>query len=112
MKSLLLMFLFSAISQCFGQSDELDLKNNFSESEIVDLNKIADFFQSELCGSTDRTEFGKCLIEYYPSRRTWNYSNTALAVKLSIGNRKSFTRALAIQHLKRFGHYVKRLYLL
>ncbi|WP_282074836.1 hypothetical protein [Maribacter aquivivus] len=66
MKYLPLYFLFLIFGTCFGQSSELDFKTYFTENEIKDLNTIADFFQSELCGTKDRKEFGKCIRDLVP----------------------------------------------
>jgi len=45
----------------YGQKKQTDLSDFFTMSEIEDLNLIADFFQSELCGSMERSKFGNCI---------------------------------------------------
>lgn len=66
MKSLPLYFLFLIFGPCLGQSSEVDFKTYFNENEIKDLNAIADFFQSELCGTKESTEFGECIKNLVP----------------------------------------------
>ncbi|CAN0594786.1 unnamed protein product [Ectocarpus sp. 12 AP-2014] len=56
---------------CLGQKSEKGLKPYFSESEIKDLNLITDFFQTELCGNTDRTKFGSCIAESKKDLTDW-----------------------------------------
>ncbi|WP_430965316.1 hypothetical protein [Spongiimicrobium sp. 2-473A-2-J] len=69
MKSIFILLFFSILFQSFGQNSELNLNNYFSETEIADLNRMTDFFQSELCGKTDRIEFGECLMVSFPENR-------------------------------------------
>lgn len=58
---------------CIGQNSHVDLKTYFSESEIEDLNLITDFFQSELCGTIDRTKFENCITTVLPKLNDWEY---------------------------------------
>jgi hypothetical protein len=51
---------------CYGQSSEVDFNKYFSETEIKDLNTITDFFQNELCGNSNRREFGSCIRKLVP----------------------------------------------
>lgn len=60
------LLFFSFLFQSFGQDSRLNLIAYFSQSEINDLNKLTDFFQSELCGKTDQNEYRKCLMESFP----------------------------------------------
>lgn len=55
----------------FGQKEKTDLINFFTKSEIEDLNLIADFFQTELCGNADRTKFGSCIAESKEDLADW-----------------------------------------
>ena len=58
---------------CLGQSSQMDLKPYFSESEIMDLNLITDFFQSEFCGNTESSKFEKCIKSSLPKLTDWEY---------------------------------------
>ncbi|KPM30207.1 Hypothetical protein I595_3684 [Croceitalea dokdonensis DOKDO 023] len=73
MKFPLLYFMLLTFGTCLGQSSQMDLKTYFSESEIMDLNLITDFFQSEFCGNTDRTKFGSCITSSLPKLNDWEY---------------------------------------
>ncbi|MFS4492402.1 hypothetical protein [Maribacter sp. 2308TA10-17] len=66
MKFPLLYSMFLTFVTCLGQSSQTDLKPYFSESQIMDLNLIADFFQSELCGDKDHAKYGKCMKDLVP----------------------------------------------
>ena len=61
LKNLILPLLLSLCLLTFGQKERTDLNDFFSKSEIRDLNLIADFFQKQLCGNADRTNFGSCI---------------------------------------------------
>ncbi|SMC87868.1 hypothetical protein [Cellulophaga tyrosinoxydans] len=73
MKFPLLYLMFSLHWTCLGQHSEVDLKPYFSESEIKDLNLIADFFQNEFCGTTDSTKFENCINTALPKLDDWEY---------------------------------------
>jgi len=66
MKFHLLFIFFLTCVICSGQNSSTDLKAYFSEKEIKDLNRISDFFQSEVCENKDRTMFGKCIKDLIP----------------------------------------------
>lgn len=63
LKNTILVLLLNLCLLTFGQKEKTDLSDFFSKSEIEDLNRIADFFQMELCGNKDRTKFGLCIAE-------------------------------------------------
>ena len=73
MKFPLLYLMFLIFGTCLGQNSQMDLKFYFSESEIKDLNLITDFFQSEFCGTTDKTKFGNCVTSSLPKLNDWEY---------------------------------------
>ncbi len=73
MKFPLLYFMFLTFGACLGQSSQMDLKPYFSESEIMDLNLITDFFQSEFCGNTESSKFEKCIKSSLPKLTDWEY---------------------------------------
>ena len=73
MKCPLLYFMLLIFGTCLGQNSQVDLKTYFSESEIKDLNLITDFFQTELCGTADRTKFGNCISSSLPKLNDWEY---------------------------------------
>ncbi len=102
MKLPLLYFMLLIFGCCSGQDSEMDLEPYFSESEIEDLNLIADFFQTEFCGTTDRTKFGSCVKTAIPKLVDWEQKYLG---KKSIGkNRKSYTRKYQILPLAKYGH--------
>jgi hypothetical protein len=86
MKFPLLYFMLLIIGTCIGQNSQVDLKTYFSESEIKDLNLITDFFQSELCGTTDRTKFENCITTVLPELNDWEYKY--LGKKIRWGKQK------------------------
>jgi len=65
--------MFLIFGTCLGQNSQMDLKLYFSESEIKDLNLITDFFQSEFCGTMDRTKFEDCINSSLPKLNDWEY---------------------------------------
>ena len=69
----LLYLMLLIIGSCSQKDSEKELKPYFSESEIRDLNLIADFFQNEFCGTTDRTKFGNCLTNALPKLVDWEH---------------------------------------
>lgn len=71
MKFLFLYLMLLISVTCLGQRSEVDLKSYFSETEIKDLNLIADFFQKEFCGTSDRTKFGSCIKMALPKLVNW-----------------------------------------
>lgn len=93
MKFPLLYIMLLIFGSSLGQSSQMDLKSYFSESEIKDLNLIADFFQSELCGSSNQTEFSKCLTKSLPeyTELIQNY----IGSKVSYGKQKKLYRTIS-----------------
>lgn len=73
MKFPLLYFMLLIFGTCLGQVSRVDLKTYFSKSEIKDLNLITDFFQTELCGTSDGTKFGNCITSALPKLNDWEY---------------------------------------
>ncbi len=62
---LLFIFLVQSIF-ALGQKMETNLSSFFTESEIRDLNSIADFLQKELCGTNDSQKFANCITNSIP----------------------------------------------
>lgn len=73
--------MFLIYVTCLAQNAQVDMKTYFSETEIKDLNLITDFFQTEFCGTKDRTKFGDCLTSSLPKLNDWEYKY--LAKKIS-----------------------------
>nr|WP_299214417.1 hypothetical protein [uncultured Allomuricauda sp.] len=71
LKNVILVLLLNLYLLTFGQKEKTDLKDFFSKSEIQDLNLIADFLQTELCGTADRTKFGYCIKSSLPKLSDW-----------------------------------------
>lgn len=67
----ILFILLISFFLTFGQKERTDLGSYFSKSEIADLNLITDFFQKELCGTSDRTKFGSCITESKADLADW-----------------------------------------
>ncbi len=66
MKYQQLYFMFLIFGTCLGQNSNINLKPYFSKSEITDLNRIADFFQKEFCGTSERAKFRNCINSTIP----------------------------------------------
>lgn len=70
-KNLTLLILINFCLLTFGQQERTDLNDFFTKSEIEDLNLIADFFQTELCGIADSTKFESCIKESLADLADW-----------------------------------------
>ena len=71
LKNVILVLLLNFCLLTFGQKERADLNDFFSKSEIMDLNLIADFLQTELCGTKDGTKFGNCIESSLPNLSDW-----------------------------------------
>ncbi|MCL5247771.1 hypothetical protein M4I21_18335 [Cellulophaga sp. 20_2_10] len=71
MKSTLLYFMLLIFGTSLGQNSQMDLETYFSESEIEDLNLITDFFQMELCGDANRSNFSSCIKNSIQELANW-----------------------------------------
>lgn len=70
-KNSIVVILLNLYLLTFGQKTQTNLNDFFSKSEIEDLSLIADFFQTELCGGSDRAKFGSCIKNSLPDLADW-----------------------------------------
>ncbi len=70
----LLIICILSLGICTGQESKVDLNEYFSDTEVKDLNTMADFVQRELCGSVDETKFGNCFKFSLPDLADWKQS--------------------------------------
>jgi len=59
MKKILILGIFIIFSSCKSQYSTSELRHNFTIDQIRDLNKISDFFKSQIC-PTDNSNFKDC----------------------------------------------------
>ena len=72
MTRILYIILISiSVFGCSQKFRSTELKDNFSEAEIKDLQKLKSFFQSQICGSTD--EFKSCIDSLIPYLGEYGY---------------------------------------
>ncbi|WBL23730.1 hypothetical protein [Zunongwangia sp. HRR-M8] len=65
MKKLLLIGIFLLSFSCKSQFKTNELEHNFTSSQIQDLKKIKDFFESEICNNKN-SDFEKCFLTILP----------------------------------------------
>ena len=66
MKSTVITLLLLSLSSSFSQSVTPELDKWFSLREIQELNIIADFFQSQICGDLSTASFADCYRQALP----------------------------------------------
>ena len=71
-KAILLLICFSCFLT-YSQKNQSDLTTWFSDSEIADLNLIADFLQEEICRNSDRDQFANCITISLPDLLSLGY---------------------------------------
>lgn len=71
LQNIILVILLNLSLFTFGQKEQTDLNDFFLKSEIDDLNLIVDFFQNEVCGTTDKTKFANCIKSSLPDLADW-----------------------------------------
>ncbi len=60
MRIIFIIFLSVSSFNCSSQTTSREMKNHFSTEQISDLNKIIDFFKSQICADTQLTDFKSC----------------------------------------------------
>ncbi len=66
MNKVIFIILFVCNTSIRGQKLKVDMSNFFTEQEILDLNKLTDFFQDELCDKSNGTDFKRCFLKSIP----------------------------------------------